>query len=63
MLIITQAFLATWQEACQVECAIFQVPQYFTFVIRPINFVGPCATNIIFKVLLSLLILSKLITI
>lgn len=46
----TQAFMGAWQEACQVEGAIFEVPQYFTFVIHPVVFSGPCAPNILFQV-------------
>ncbi|KAI5057535.1 hypothetical protein GOP47_0027550 [Adiantum capillus-veneris] len=46
----TQAFLGAWQQACQVENAIFAVPQYFTFVVRPIVFSGPCAPNMVFQV-------------
>eukprot|EP00250_Pteridium_aquilinum_P000792 c10955_g1_i2 orf=727-1776(+) len=46
----TEAFQAAWQQACQVEGAIFEVPQYFTFVVRPIVFSGPCAPNMVFQI-------------
>ncbi|GLJ05362.1 hypothetical protein SUGI_0016850 [Cryptomeria japonica] len=46
----TKAFLAAWQAACEKESATLLIPSDYQFLVGPLTFLGPCKSNIIFKV-------------
>ncbi|KAJ1423062.1 Pectin lyase fold/virulence factor [Sesbania bispinosa] len=46
----TEAFQATWAEACKVEASTMLIPADYVFYVGPISFSGPyCKPNIIFQ--------------
>ncbi|XP_047326375.1 polygalacturonase At1g48100-like [Impatiens glandulifera] len=46
----TKAFLAAWEDVCQMDESIMLVPSGYVFLVQPISFVVPnCGSNIIFQ--------------
>ncbi|GLJ05366.1 hypothetical protein SUGI_0016940 [Cryptomeria japonica] len=46
----TKAFLAAWQAACEKDSATLLIPSDYQFLVGPLTFLGPCKSNILFKV-------------
>ncbi|KAH9327026.1 hypothetical protein KI387_007204, partial [Taxus chinensis] len=46
----TKAFQEAWQEVCGKGSTTLHVPTGYRFLVAPVNFSGPCQSNIFFKV-------------
>ncbi|XP_057812618.2 polygalacturonase At1g48100-like [Cryptomeria japonica] len=46
----TKAFLAAWQAACEKDSATLLIPSDYQFLVGPLTFLGPCKSNILFKI-------------
>lgn len=45
-----QAFIAAWNKACSLRNAVFLVPDGFRYLVRAVNFQGPCMRHLVIQV-------------